>query len=437
MKHVFGFLGLVWALGLSAPSGAQGGVPVRWPDVTQDRRDYQDNLATTDSNYHPDPHPAIEWPATPAVTHVAYIRGSDVIVKVRWTNTNSYALSGTLTWQAARLEVPREEKIPETTFVDLTVPSTPVSISLAANGGSQEVTLTLTGVPNYIAVGELEIKFNMPLTDGEGWGNNGTNGNFVSWERVCLLDDEPIGLQELPWTDFLEYTCRWAFGYTGAANVRKEMTRGMHYSNRAPWNQNLYNFEKEENLYFSGVPDSDLQLEYYLADLNGTSPPWVYQSGPTYAILDCRDFAAILTAAMNAHGVVATCDRVQREAGQPVIEGIPLSGTYFAYYELCRAGFDSSEDELYEVGAFNFHFVVRSNSLRYDSAASYKRDYTWSVYKNPVWEWPTTEHWQNLVSGEYRGLAYHHSVLFDPGDPSGSAQVPLDIDPDFGPGDVE
>jgi hypothetical protein len=43
-------------------------------------------------------------------------------------------------------------------------------------------------------------------------GNNGTNGSYFGFERMCFLDTSPVGLMQPVWADLAEYSCRWAFG---------------------------------------------------------------------------------------------------------------------------------------------------------------------------------------------------------------------------------
>jgi hypothetical protein len=88
-----------------------GGGQNAWPDVAISKRDYQGNIQATDRGYASlgQVHPAIEYPQNPAVSSVAYIRGSTINLVVRWRNDNPFPLSGTLTWQAARLVCPTND----------------------------------------------------------------------------------------------------------------------------------------------------------------------------------------------------------------------------------------------------------------------------------------------------------------------------------------
>lgn len=225
-------------LALGCTSLAQGPAQQPWPDVTLTTRDYTGNVPATDRYFYPGAHPAVEKSPTNAVTHVVYTRGSNIQLSVIWRNDNSFALNGTVTWQAARLRVPGPNNNPAEQYINLNV-SGSHSVSMAANGGTTApVPLTITGVPNYVAVGQLEIKFDMPLTKAPGQtGNNGTQGNFHGWERIPLIDATPVGLQATPWADLCEYSFRWAFGYSGAANVRRERDKRAALQQPCPMEQ--------------------------------------------------------------------------------------------------------------------------------------------------------------------------------------------------------
>jgi hypothetical protein len=284
-------------------------------------------------------------------------------------------------------------------------PSGPIAVNLPANGGTQEVTITFSGCPTSVAVGGLLIKYNLPLTDGETWANNGTNGNFEGWERACFLNAAPVGLMQTLWADMAEYSCRWAFGAVSDWPVRQEMTRGMHSSSRSEFAKNSYNPTETGRVYWLN-PNEPLDLKGYLNDLGN---PWVGSLFPRVADMDCRSFASILKVALNAQGIVARCDLVARP-GNPTPE--------FYYWPLCRAmrnplnDTNYSDFDYYDSGAFYFHVIVtcdvssvsgQTDERRYDSAASYKFNLSGQFYRQVVYDWPIASFWQNAG---FRGLAY-------------------------------
>jgi hypothetical protein len=386
------------------------------------RRDYQDNIQATDRAYFAlsSQHPSVEWPANPAVVGVVYVRGSDVDVVVRWSNANGFGFTGSLTWQAARIAAPTQEG--GTEYLDLTVANTsPQTVNLGANN-YQDFTLSLTDVPNYVAVGQIQVKFELLLTYEGVTKNHGTLGYFHNWDRLYLVDSAPVDLQEVPWTDFLEYTCRWAFGAAGASEVRRELTRGMHYSNRSPNNRVIYNGGQVAN-YFDPVNAS---YSYMLTDMVSSlsTSQWTY--------MDCQDFAGGLWLAFESHGIEPRFDLVERWNGSSV------PGAFYTW-PMCRAGFDSTDagdfgqTDLgnYESFGFSFHCVIAEDGERFDASCSYLWNPTHTTWMNPVWEWGVSPHWQNWSDSEYRGLAYDTSEANYPFTSSSSLawHIVLGLDP--------
>lgn len=389
---------------LSGFSVAQGGAPVVWPDVTLDQRDYQGNIQATDRHWFYEDsrmHPPIEFPANPPVVHVLYMQGENIVVKVRWKNTNSFALSGTLTWQAARLEAPGPSAAyPGPYYVDLVVPTNPINITLPPNGGTFETTLTLTGTPEYVAVGGLQVKFDMPLTDGEGWGNNGTNGNYAQFERVCMMRSVPLSLMSVPWADLAEYSCRWAYGYSSYEEVRRGMTVGMNRSGYSPWNMNLY--DPGTAAYWGGNSINPVKLSVYLNDIGDC---WFSVPPTRVAYLDCRGFTAILKFALAIHGIWTTSDRIERASG------FLSPSTGFSTWPLCPAGTPSNLLANYNPVRFNFHYALESDYMRYDAAVSYRFDLFGVEWWQPAYDWIADIHWQSPANGFYWGLCYDSWIL--------------------------
>jgi hypothetical protein len=204
------------------------------------------------------------------------------------------------------------------------------------------------------------------------------------------------------WADLAEYSCRWAFGATTSAQVRQQMTEGMHFSNRCPWNQNVYN-STVMNIHGGFGP---VKLGVYLTGMNDPWIPMPPNTAITYET-DCRGFAAILKLAMQAQGTEAIVQRVERSERDWMNH--PLK---FYYWPLCPAGLDPASDNNFsdlrssDEGWFNFHVVVQSNGQRYDSAPSYKYNLNGTSRRNPVWDWDLAPHWQSPSGGEFRGLVY-------------------------------
>ncbi len=445
------------ALFAAASMQAQGPGPGQpsLPSVAIDRRDYQDNISTTDRTIAPEPHPELEWSQNYGgtwepgaennnVSHVAYVKGTTPTINIRINNSNIKPVGGSLNFTDARLKIPGPNYTdPGPYYLPLSVSVSPASFTIPANS-TVVLTASVNGLPDSIAVGALEVKYSMPLVYDPGGANisgtdNGTHGNWQTWERICVLDSTPIGLQQLPWTDFLEYTCRWAFGASGTNQVLKEMTRGIHYSNRSPWNRLAYD-PTISAAYWPVFNNGSLVSKFNLTTLLTYLRNPIDKAAPAvWAKGDCRDFAAILHIALASQGASSSCILVEAQ-----------SYPAFAYWPLCPAGTDStitspinssnsSKSGSYESNMFTFHVLVdSSNGLRYDSSSSYLWSTTGSIWVNPAFEWSGSTYWQRS-SSPYFGLVYHSTNLYDftvsPAH-SGSEQVALSSIPNLIPSGV-
>jgi hypothetical protein len=282
-------------------------------------------------------------------------------------------------------------------YLPLSINAAPEMVYLGAFGGEQQFELTISNVPNHVAVGQLELQYDLPLTDGVIAGNNGTNGSFVGWERVCLLDASPTGLQSVPWVDFLEFSCRWAFGSVGQAQTMRELTKGLNKSNRCPDNRTLYSHAISSS-YYLGSNLNYVDLSDFTVDL---------EEGPVIS-MDCRDYAGILYLAFQSQGANPTFRWLER--WDPIQQFVP--GGFYTW-PLCPAGTDDtvSGDRQADLGNYNsldfaFHCVIGANGERYDAAASYLWYYSSQIWEKPAFEWPEPLHWQNPIDSQFFGLAF-------------------------------
>jgi hypothetical protein len=367
-------------------------------------RDYTGNVPAQDR--HIGIHPSIEYDRERGsnVKQVVYVKGSTVTIAVTWENTADSRKTGTLTWQGAQLRCPGPWDAATNTAPDVILPLTltgTFNINLAPYG-TQTVTAVVTGVPSYVAVGALEVKFNMPLVDEdtEQQGNNGTGGLFRPWERLPLVDATPVGLMAVPWADFAEYSCRWAFGFSGASEVRRQTTIGMHYSRRCPWNRLAY-----DPGTVAWYAPYDYPNTIYVSDfMDDMDDPWLYcGSWVRWSDAYCAGFAGIDYAAKAIHGINAQCTTLQ----------VDPQFTGFYTWPLCPAGTDSTSFYNYFGYGFAWHCVVISSSMRYDSAVSYWWDYNGSNWYNPAFDWPNSVHWQNPVGFYLRGLVFGYNLSFN------------------------
>jgi len=443
---------------LSALALAQSGVPggggalPRLAEFHFDQRDYKGNLTTTDSSIAPNSHPAIEWNRAPGfetdVTHIAYVKGSAATLDIRLTNQRPHPVSGSFNFTSARLKVPGPSTVdPGPYYLPLSI-TCPNSSFLLQSNTSIVLTATINGLPNHVAVGGLQVKYDLPLIDNPGPNqpgpcDNGTTGNWVDWERICVLDATPVGYlvddqdqaTEAPWehgiwTDFLEYTCRWAYGASGPAEVRRELTKGIHYGKYAPWNRLHY---LPINGQYWGVSKFGDGQDFFSLNMlmNDLGSPVDNNLGSSIWVLgNCSDFGGILQLSLSSHGVTAECVIVKTpgvwvEPSDP--NEPPYLDTGYWYWPLCKAGSDSTitspmgsiiggsygtKKGNYEAGGFDYHVIVESSGMRYDAAASYYFSSNGSTWLNPAYDWPEDDYWQSLPS-PFFGHAFSRSCLFN------------------------
>lgn len=338
----------------AALAGAQG---MPWPDVDKSRLNFTGNRTITDRVYVAanQLYPHVEYPSSPPVRGVAYLKGQTVTVVWTIRNWNAFRLVGTLTMQAARLKCPgpNTESPPGSgnwsnpdLYLPLAVSPQTVPIDLAPNGGAQNVTVTFTGVPNHVALGNLEVKYQLPL-------QNVGNG---------------------------------AWGASGSSDLKEKMTRGMHYSNRST--QARLEYRPNDIWYCQPVtgyfPGS---VRYYLGDLTRSLD--VNQ----WTQMDCKDFAAGLKLALASHGVGSDVVWLQRANGALIVTN-----------PLCKAGTDASVGANYFVYFEFTHHAIVESAFTYDPAAAYFWDPAGSLYMDPATGWTVDAHWQNQVGNVYRGL---------------------------------
>lgn len=195
--------------------------------------------------------------------------------------------------------------------------------------------------------------------------------------------------------DFLEFTCRWAWGAVGPTDLKEKMTRGMHCSNRSATRRLEYQFDKVT--YYPMPPGrpsltNPLHSTYLLGMFTKS-----LEDRPT-TIGDCRDFAGALSLAMLANGTDAQCLWMENTPAN----NDPANN--FTTTLLCNANMDSNDPSLYSQRSFNFHVVCKAGGTTQDAAVSYFYLPSGTVHKNPAWGWNEDDHWQKQVGGTSFGL---------------------------------
>lgn len=359
----------------------QTSYPPALQDINLVVRDYASNIQATDRDwYYLDSsgdelaagggqHPSVEWDNQPNrrpgpnVNGVAYPKATTSLqLTIKFRNDRQAAVTGSLTMEAVRLKIPTNDPNNPWEYTTLGFsPTSAQSVSLAANGGTQSFTYTFSSLPTTVSLGVIQVKYNLPIHEEEGtWCNNGTHGGYVDWEWLYKVAATPTGLQTVPWTDFLNYSCRWAYGASTESETRTELTRGMHYSNRSPAHFLVY--DAGHTWTYVNYDTGKLKLRTFTLALDQND----------YINMDCHEFAQILRCAMQSQGYSG--DSVQY-AAQQYISGA-WQNVDFLTNRICPAGSDSTKNgqngdpDYYDEEEFVVHVVFTSGDYRFDSSNS-------------------------------------------------------------------
>jgi len=156
--------------------------------------DYLQSAPLTDATKYPATYPAIEFTVNqPGAPAVVWARGGSRQVLVRFQNPMETAHSATLTVSSGTYTTALGSN-------NLGISASPTDLNFPA-GGTADSTLTITGLPNYVAKGTLTIPFTLI-------GQTGLSGALG--QTVYLTDSSPIGIQNPVWTNVLDDACAWA-----------------------------------------------------------------------------------------------------------------------------------------------------------------------------------------------------------------------------------
>lgn len=310
-----------------------------------DRVWYYTNLDGSPKNAGGGAHPGLEYDASweprpgPQVAGVVYVKGAtSAQVSVKWRNESGHLFQGWLVLKGARLAVPANT--PGTwEYLNLSIQPTQTQYFELNDQEEQSFPITLSGLPQNVALGRIEVKYDLLLEiGGPTLYDNGTSDGFETWEWLYVVDAAPVGLQQVPWIDFLNFSCRWAYGSSGSA-VPASMTNGMNKGTRSPDRKLLYSPAQAVYVkYFRGGPVK-IDLKAFLNQLNSAN-----------TTMNCDDFAGVLRMAMASQGIAGDSLEHRRilpgGATGPFTTGL-----------MVRAGLDDTNQNNYDHDTFNYHMV--------------------------------------------------------------------------------
>lgn len=246
-------------------------------------------------------------------------------------------------------------------------------------GGSATIEFDLTGIPNFVTLGNFSLPFECTSVHTGLGGNAGT--------RLYLTDSTPLGSpygRQVPvWTDVLEDACLWATGQTGTLSCRWWCTFKLYHS-----------------LVF--VYDPGGGPRYVRWDIGQDPPPRLYRltrffsdrynSPSGWVNGDCQDVSTYLQIALSGLGVSIET--------RQLIASWPLG---FLTNNVCPIGSDSTlignytgqngNPPPYKFGMHQPCFVSASGPV-YDPVIAHWRDLSGAPYQNPPMNWPWPGYWQ-------------------------------------------
>lgn len=386
-----------------------------WPTVAlcqvpalliTEERDYTGNVAATDREWFYKNTDGTNKPAGGGtfnslellagrsfqVPDVVYVRGGTATIRLKLQNISGTSVNGTLTVSDARLRLVHPGS--SDTYHNLSVGGSGVSMYFPASG-SDEATITVSGLPNTVGQGRLEIKAYVTATDtqyqGEViWGDSSTRS---SWEYMFITDQTPAGLQAVPWTEILAFTCGWADGESGQSQVVGSCTYGLYWGDVFAY-----------NIGTLGTPTVwvDLDSKMRLRDLLNS----FFQSGIRKG--SCIDVSGFLNVCASALG-----HQGENKQLIYVVDGSSESSALFLTNLVCPIGSNAiDEDNYYHLG-FTMHQQFWIGSSVHDAALGFRVDLSGVDYKEPAIWWNMPNYWQVYALGVARGLVYR---IFKTGD---------------------
>lgn len=194
----------------------------------------------------------------------------------------------------------------------------------------------------------------------------------ASFERIYTTESTPTGVQEMPWTDLLEKTCGYAFGYSGSSNVAAALTRGRHADSS-------WNYDPNTSKYVEFIQDNSGNIVAGVFDLKSAvqDPP-----GQT---VNCFSVAFFLAVAMKSQGIPATTAYFV-EANHPLFLTAPLAPIGGGNPQLLSS---------YQPYMFSSHGITVRSGLAYDATGASLIGLDGLYSKQPAQGQPLPQYWQS------------------------------------------
>ncbi len=368
-----GSLGMTTGIGSTGTTGALA--PLAGVYISE--LDF-DSLPATDSAYfaNDENYPEIEFeqmwlgPLPTPAPGVVYDRNNIMDLKITLRNDSGINVTGTFDCLGIRIAPPPELTGNVQTYIYLNLPTIyPNTTVNLPHDSSQEFIWNDIELPNYVTLGDFEVDYELSLSDGFSNYDNGSNG-YTAWTYIWMTEDVPHGHQEVPWTDLLDLTCRWAYGLT-AWDVPEAICNSMFDS------------------------------EAFRFDFSTTSLPSNFISSG--GVFDLTSFLGQMGSPISVTSLDGTSFFSLCLEGQGVTHSMAefrhaSSGVDFVTNLVCPTGSDASSNGNYRHIRLDMHPVVLINGVSvvyaYDVMFAHKLDLAGSTHKLPATQWPADSYWQ-------------------------------------------
>lgn len=380
------------------------------PNLYVTATDFQNNFPATDrfwyfrtetGNYITEggQHPAIEFDANrvaepgkviPPVQGVVYPKNGFITVRLRIKNENNTAVNVSLKECGGSItadEFPYAlELFPFAASDTTTIP---------ANSDSTWIHFELMTAPYCVNLGNFSLwsRFYAKFVDESPEALPKVNPFSAATCRFYTVDSAPVGLQAVPWTDFLELSCKWAQWQEDEWDVSARAAHGIRHSTHVG-GKLVYNPE----LGFYTVPATGLFTEYS----NTIPPSYQYRVKlatflsqvhlPQDIQMDCRDFAACMWLARQSQGYSGTQIVLAAASGPGfstnLIAPAPEPALFFP------GSYDTKE--------FAFHSVATDGEHKiFDASNSYDLDLNGAIHRAEVAWWDFPGYWQTWIEANH------------------------------------
>lgn len=349
--------------------------------------------------------PSLEYEAGRSfqIPGVVYTKSSPITVSLKFRNVHPNTITANLNFTAFRLAVPPGPGRPNTTYITLSPPSSQ-QFTIAGNGGTAIVPITINGLPSYVTLGSLEWQGTLTAVSGVKSGTVLWNQpiGWATWESIFITDISPTSTQATPWLDVLRYACSFAHSFSGQVDVARNLTQNFFEHPGWTYNPAVTQFWLTPNL-----SDQLSSTTHEFALLGCTT---VLDTGSNFE-LGCPDVSGFLQIMSNALGHPGQSLRAVHSGAFIDVDvfGDPFINTIgFTTNKLYRKGGSGvANPSNYNREFFSYHQYVVLGGKVYDATTAHLRDLSGANYYQPAKEWSVPAYRQTVYSLDpHLGLVY-------------------------------